>query len=140
MKKLLDENPDADCVLRGKDFEAKDVFDAARSGDALAAREVDEMTDTLGMALASIASTTDPEMFLIGGAWSRASSCSGRAWRNPPRANALRRRIGQPQRGMEADAGEGSPLRHASSPLGQLRANARDHRHRDGSPLRRSSR
>ena len=54
MKKLLDENPDADCVLRGKDFEAKDVFDAARSGDALAAREVDKMTDTLGMALASI--------------------------------------------------------------------------------------
>ena len=47
MKKLLDENPDADCVLRGKDFEAKDVFDAARSGDALAAREVDEMADTL---------------------------------------------------------------------------------------------
>ena len=44
MKKLLDENPDADCVLRGRDFEAKDVFDAARNGDALAAREVDEMT------------------------------------------------------------------------------------------------
>ena len=72
MKKLLDENPDADCVLRGKDFEAKDVFDAARSGDALAAREVDEMADTLGMALASIASTTDPEMFLIGGGVARA--------------------------------------------------------------------
>ena len=45
MKKLLDENPDADCVLRGKDFEAKDVFDAARSGDALAAREVDELQE-----------------------------------------------------------------------------------------------
>ena len=72
MKKLLDENPDADCVLRGKDFEAKDVFDAARNGDALAAREVDEMTDTLGMALATIASTTDPEMFLIGGGVARA--------------------------------------------------------------------
>ena len=52
--------------------EAKDVFDAARNGDALAAREVDEMTDTLGMALASIASTTDPEMFLIGGGVARA--------------------------------------------------------------------
>ena len=76
MKKLLDENPDADCVLRGKDFEAKDVFDAARSGDALAAREVDEMTDTLGMALASIASTTDPEMFLIGGGVARAAAGS----------------------------------------------------------------
>ena len=72
MKKLLDENPDADCVLRGRDFEAKDVFDAARNGDALAAREVDEMTDTLGMALATIASTTDPEMFLVGGGVSRA--------------------------------------------------------------------
>ena len=72
MKKLLDENPDTPCTLRGTDFEAKDVFDAARSGDALAAREVDEMTDTLGMALASIAATTDPEMFMIGGGVARA--------------------------------------------------------------------
>ena len=72
MKKLLDANPDTACTLRGKDFEAKDVFDAARAGDALAAREVDEMTDTLGMALATIASTTDPEMFLVGGGVARA--------------------------------------------------------------------
>ena len=72
MKKLLDENPDIPCTLRGIDFAAKDVFDAARSGDAFAAREVDEMTDTLGMALASIAATTDPEMFMIGGGVARA--------------------------------------------------------------------
>ena len=72
MKKLLDENPDTPCVLRGTDFLAKDVFDAARSGDALAAREVDEMADTLGMALASIAATVDPEAFLVGGGVSRA--------------------------------------------------------------------
>ena len=72
MKKLLEENPDVDCVLRGKEFEAKDVFDAARSGDALAAREVEEMSNTLGMALANIASTTDPEMFLVGGGVARA--------------------------------------------------------------------
>ena len=72
MKKLLDENPDIPCPLRGTDFAAKDVFDAARSGDALAAREVDEMSDTLGMALASIAATTDPEMFMIGGGVARA--------------------------------------------------------------------
>ena len=45
---------------------------ARQHGDALAAREVDEMTDTLGVALASIASTTDPEMFLIGGGVARA--------------------------------------------------------------------
>ena len=66
------ENPDTPCTLRGTDFAAKDVFDAARAGDALAAREVDEMTDTLGMALASIASTTDPEMFMVGGGVARA--------------------------------------------------------------------
>ena len=72
MKKLLDENPDTPCVLRGTDFVAKDVFDAARSGDTLAAREVDEMADTLGMALASIAATVDPEAFLVGGGVSRA--------------------------------------------------------------------
>ena len=72
MKKLLEEDPDTPCVLRDTDFVAKDVFDAARSGDALAAREVDEMTDTLGMALASIAATTDPEMFMIGGGVARA--------------------------------------------------------------------
>ena len=72
MKKLLDENPDTPCTLRGTDFAAKDVFDAARNGDALAAREVDEMTDTLGMALATIAATTDPEMFMVGGGVARA--------------------------------------------------------------------
>ena len=72
MKKLLDENPDTPCTLRGTEFAAKDVFDAARNGDALAAREVDEMTDTLGMALATIAATVDPEMFMVGGGVSRA--------------------------------------------------------------------
>ena len=72
MKKLLDENPDTPCVLRGTEFAAKDVFDAARNGDALAAREVDEMSDTLGMALANIASAVDPEAFLVGGGVARA--------------------------------------------------------------------
>ena len=72
MKKLLDENPDIPCTLRGTEFAAKDVFDAARNGDALAAREVDEMSDTLGMALANIASTVDPEAFLVGGGVARA--------------------------------------------------------------------
>ena len=72
MKKLLDENPDTACVLRGTDFEAKDIFDAARNGDALAMQEVEDMTTTLGMSLATIAATTDPEMFMVGGGVSRA--------------------------------------------------------------------
>ena len=74
MKKLLEENPDTPCVLRGTDFAAKDVFDAARSGDVLAAREVDQMTATLGMALANIAAVVDPEMFLVGGGVARAGA------------------------------------------------------------------
>ena len=72
MKLLLEENPNTPCILRGTDFAAKDVFDAARAGDPLAAKEVDQMTDLLGLALASIASTTDPEVFLVGGGVSRA--------------------------------------------------------------------
>ena len=72
MKLLLEEHPDTPCTLRGTDFAAKDVFDAARAGDPLAAKEVDQMTDLLGLALASIASTTDPEVFLVGGGVSRA--------------------------------------------------------------------
>ena len=74
MTKLLEEDPDTPCVLRDTDFVAKDVFDAARSGDVLAAREVDQMTATLGMALANIAAVVDPEMFLIGGGVARAGA------------------------------------------------------------------
>ena len=44
MKKLLEENPDTPCVLRGTDFVAKDVFDAARSGDALSS--IAQLADT----------------------------------------------------------------------------------------------
>ncbi|MGN0663322.1 MAG: ROK family glucokinase [Faecalibacterium sp.] len=72
MKLLLDAEPDTPCVLRGKEFAAKDVFDAARAGDVLAAREVDDMADTLGVALASISAVVDPEMFLVGGGVARA--------------------------------------------------------------------
>ena len=72
MKLLLEANPDQPCVLRGRDFAAKDVFDAARAGDALAAREVDEMANVLGLALATIAATADPEVFLVGGGVARA--------------------------------------------------------------------
>ena len=72
MKLLLEEHPDTPCTLQGTDFAAKDVFDAARAGDPLAAKEVDQMTDLLGLALTSIASTTDPEVFLVGGGVSRA--------------------------------------------------------------------
>lgn len=72
MNKLLEQNPDIPCTLRGRDFAAKDVFDAARSGDKLAQQEVEDMTLTLALALGNIAAITDPEMFLVGGGVARA--------------------------------------------------------------------
>lgn len=72
MNKLLEQNPDVPCTLRGRDFAAKDVFDAARSGDKLAQQEVEDMTLTLALALGNIATITDPEMFLVGGGVARA--------------------------------------------------------------------
>lgn len=72
MNKLLEENPDTPCTLRGTAFAAKDVFDAARSGDQLARQEVEDMALTLALALGNIAVITDPEMFLVGGGVARA--------------------------------------------------------------------
>lgn len=72
MNKLLEQNLDVPCTLRGRDFAAKDVFDAARSGDKLAQQEVEDMTLTLALALGNIAAITDPEMFLVGGGVARA--------------------------------------------------------------------
>lgn len=74
MKDLLEAEPDVPCVLRGRDFVAKDVFDAAREGDALCLREVNEMADLLGYAICGITATVDPELILIGGGVSRAGS------------------------------------------------------------------
>lgn len=50
----------------------KDVFDAAREGDAVAIRLVDDMCRMLGKALATISCVCDPEVFVIGGGVARA--------------------------------------------------------------------
>ncbi|MEH7250582.1 ROK family glucokinase [Neobacillus niacini] len=51
---------------------AKDVFDCARNGDALAKNIQDDVALHLGMALANIASTLNPEKIVLGGGVSRA--------------------------------------------------------------------
>lgn len=51
---------------------AKDVFDAAKAGDALAKDVVDEVCEILGAALSNIACVVDPEIIVIGGGVSRA--------------------------------------------------------------------
>ena len=65
---------DTETTLRSLDASpiAKDVFDAAKSGDACAIEICDFFFDTLGTALASVASVTDPDMFIIGGGVSHA--------------------------------------------------------------------
>lgn len=55
-----------------EDVSAKDVFDSAKSGDALALEIVDFFADTLGRALAAVSCVCDPQVFVIGGGVSAA--------------------------------------------------------------------
>ena len=53
---------------------AKDLFDAAKAGDALAADVLEQFGEILGKGLASIACVVNPEMFVIGGGVSKAGT------------------------------------------------------------------
>ncbi len=55
-----------------KTLTAKMIFDAAKEGDALAVKLVEEFGENLGLALAQIAQVIDPEVFVIGGGVSKA--------------------------------------------------------------------
>ncbi len=58
--------------LDEKSVSAKDVFDAYKEGDEVAARIVARFANYLGTALASFASVVDPEVIAIGGGVSKA--------------------------------------------------------------------
>lgn len=51
---------------------AKDVFDCARSGDSLCLEVIDEISLYLGMALANLGNTLNPQKIVIGGGVSKA--------------------------------------------------------------------
>ena len=71
----LDNNPSEESVLRGlTEFTTKEIFEAVKNGDALAARVVDKSCRYLAMACTSIAACFDPDAFIIGGGVSRAGS------------------------------------------------------------------
>ncbi|MDD6037106.1 MAG: ROK family glucokinase [Lachnospiraceae bacterium] len=71
-KKRLAETTDSS-VLRSKEtLTAKDIFDAAKDNDAVAAELVEELGEVLGRALSHVAAVTDPEVFVIGGGVSKA--------------------------------------------------------------------
>ena len=55
-----------------KDFTAKDVFDEAKKGDAIAVKTADRLGLYLGIALGHISCIIDPDVFIIGGGVSKA--------------------------------------------------------------------
>ncbi len=63
----------ADSALRGvENIAAKDVFDAAKAGDAVAMEILDRFYDYMGQFLGSLCSAVDPEVVVLGGGVSKA--------------------------------------------------------------------
>ncbi len=73
-KKLLASTDEASKLRDINPLTAKDIFDEAKKNDALACRLVDKMCSYLALAMANIACTVDPEVFVIGGGVSKAGS------------------------------------------------------------------
>jgi glucokinase len=70
-KRVLAAN-EGDSVLRGKDFECKDIFEAAKNGDALAVKAAEQYGYYLGKGIAAVASVVNPEIIVLGGGVSKA--------------------------------------------------------------------
>lgn len=72
-KRYLETHSEVTSRLAGiEDFSAKDIFNAAKSGDDIACKMVDETGKYLGKALASVACVVNPEVFVIGGGMAKA--------------------------------------------------------------------
>lgn len=71
-KEYLAEHKTASVLRMAEDLTAKDVFDAAKQGDAATLEQVENFGKVLGKALASISCVADPEAFVIGGGVARA--------------------------------------------------------------------
>lgn len=71
-KKVLSESDRATSLRELDEVTAKDVVDAAKSGDAVAVEIFDKFCDYLGYSLAATAAIIDPEIFIIGGGVSKA--------------------------------------------------------------------
>ena len=70
-KRLLE--MDTESLLRGAStITCKDVFDAAKAGDHLAVEAVEVLGKYLGLVVANVALTVDPDVFVIGGGVSKA--------------------------------------------------------------------
>ncbi|MCI8796032.1 MAG: ROK family glucokinase [Dorea sp.] len=63
---------DKNSTLRGKEVNAKEVFDALKAGDEVAEEIVEEFGTYLGHAMANLAVVADPSVIVIGGGVSKA--------------------------------------------------------------------
>lgn len=72
LAKWMQEKEAKETVLEPESMTAKDVWDAVKDGDAFACEVAERFGKYLGLALANIASTVDPEVFVIGGGVSKA--------------------------------------------------------------------
>lgn len=72
LAKWMLEGRQTDTVLQPDTMTSKDIWDAVKAGDAFALEVADRFGYYLGLALANIASTVDPEVFIIGGGVSKA--------------------------------------------------------------------
>ncbi len=61
-------------LRRFKELTAKDIFDEAKAGDAIAGELVDEVGSILGSALSNMACVVNPEIIVIGGGVSKAGN------------------------------------------------------------------
>ncbi|MCR4924207.1 MAG: ROK family glucokinase [Lachnospiraceae bacterium] len=68
------EASDKDSILRGKEINAKTVFDAVKAGDPLAMEVAEEFGNYLGKGIAAISCVTNPDVVVIGGGVSKAGS------------------------------------------------------------------
>ncbi|MGN0370369.1 MAG: ROK family glucokinase [Butyrivibrio sp.] len=71
-KRFLEDGSEPSSLRDIPDFTAKDIFDEAKKGDALALKTVDRLGEYLGIALGHIACVIDPDVFIIGGGVSKA--------------------------------------------------------------------
>ncbi len=71
-RETLAESREASSLRSLEKVVAKDVFDAAKEGDALALQIVDAYCDYLGQFLGSLCSVIDPEIVVLGGGVSKA--------------------------------------------------------------------
>lgn len=71
-KRKLNKTSDATALRKYNNLTAKDVFDEAKAGDAVALELVDEVAEILGSSIANISAVINPEVIVIGGGVSKA--------------------------------------------------------------------